>query len=126
MSHTPLDAGPLPVAAIEAATGLVLAPGPVHFSVRAQEHAERRHPDDFALCMRHVARIVTAPDYIGQGPHQADGFELVGEARAEDAVVLVAIKVRPDARGRYIVASTYVIDRGTLDRRLRKRFLART
>ena len=78
MNHTPLNAGPLPVAAIEAATGLVLAPGPVHFSVRAQEHAERRHPADFALCMRHVARIVTAPDYIGQGPHQADGFELEG------------------------------------------------
>ena len=126
MNHTPLDAGPLPVAAIKAATGLELAPGPVHFSVRAQEHAERRHPGDFALCMRHVAHIVTAPDYIGQGPHQVDGFELVGEAEGEGAVVLVAIKVRPDAAGRYIVASTYIIDRNTLDRRLRKRFLTAT
>lgn len=39
--------------------------------------------------------------------------------------MLVAINVRPDARGRYIVTSTYVIERGTLDRRLRKRFLVR-
>jgi hypothetical protein len=100
MTHKPLDAGPLPVAAIKAAIGLDLSAGPVHFSVRAQEHARRRHPGDFELCMKHLARIITAPDYVGQSPHQADGFELIGEARTEGAIVLVAIKVRPDARGR--------------------------
>lgn len=125
MTFVPLDAGPLPVVAIKAAIGLELAPGPVHFSSRAQAHAERGHAADFALCLKYLARIVTAPDYIGQGPHQADGFELIGEARAEGAVVLVAIKLRPDRRGRYVVASTYTIDRNKLARRLRKGFLAR-
>jgi hypothetical protein len=34
-----------------------------------------------------------------------------------------AIKIRPDYVGRYIVASTYLIDRNKLERRVRKRFL---
>ena len=125
MTHTPLDAGPLPTAAIKAAIGLELAPGAVHFSSRAQEHAERGHAADFALCLKHLSRIVTAPDYIGQGPHQADGFELIGEAQAEGAVILVAVKLRPDRHGRYVVASTYTIDGNKLARRLRKGFLKR-
>ena len=128
MTYTPLDLGPLPADAIKTALGLDLAPGPVRFSVRAQGHAETRHPGQLALCLRHVGPIVAAPDYIGRGPHQADGFELIGEAREEGeegALILVAIKVRPDARGRYGVASTYTIGRDTLDRRLRKGFLVR-
>lgn len=35
----------------------------------------------------------------------------------------MAIKARPDAAGRYIVASTYVIDGAKLERRIRKGFL---
>lgn len=125
MVHQPLDLGPLPAWAIKAAIGLDLAPGLVHFSTRAQNHAEGRHPADFALCLRYVGQVVAAPDYIGQGPSQADGFELIGEAVAEGALILVAIKVRPDRRGRYFVASTYPIARATLENRLRKGFLVR-
>ena len=62
---------------------------------------------------------------LGRGPHQADGFELIGEALAAGAVILVAIKLRRDRHGRYVVASTYTIDRNKLARRLRKGFLVR-
>jgi hypothetical protein len=37
--------------------------------------------------------------------------------------VLVAIKIRRDAAGRHLVASTYRIDHGTLRRRLRRGFI---
>lgn len=118
-----LDLGPLPADKINGALGLNLAAAAVHFSVRAQQHAQDRHPDEFAICLRHIEWIITAPHYIGQGPGQADGFELIGEAHQDQAIVLVAIKLRPDAAGRYIVASTYVIDRNKLERRIRKGFL---
>lgn len=120
-----LDLGRLPVSAIRAALGFELPPGDVHFSVRAQDHAEARHPGSLELCLRHIARIVAAPDYVGQGPRQKDGFELIGEARQEGTLILVAIKLRPDKEGRYLVASTYPISPDTLDRRLRKGFLKR-
>ncbi len=125
MNRPPLDLGPLPVLAIKAAIGLDLAPGLVHFSTRAQAHAESRHPGELDLCLRYAGQVVATPDYIGQGPGQADGFELIGEAVQEGALILVAIKVRPDKQGRYFVASTYPIARATLDRRLRKGFLVR-
>ena len=54
MTYSPIDAGPLPVATIKAALGLELAPGPVHFSSRAQAHAASGHPADFALCVAHL------------------------------------------------------------------------
>ncbi len=63
------------------------------------------------------------PDYIGQAPGQNDGFELIGEIPHEQAIILVAIKLRVDRAGRYIVASTYPIDRNKLERRLRKGFI---
>lgn len=120
-----LDLGPLAVATINDVLPLQLEAGRVHFSARAQEHAQRRHPQDFTLCLRHLPRIVRAPDYIGQGPDEADGFELVGEARSDRAIVLVAVKVQRDEQGRYIVASTYRISRRTLLGRLDKGRLAR-
>ena len=95
----------------------------VHFSVRAQAHARDRHPAEFSECLGHIGRIIGAPDYVGQGPSQPDGFELVGQANYGWHIVLVAIKLRPDAQGRYIVASTYLIDRDKLERRVRKGFL---
>ncbi len=117
-----LNLGPLPVKAIAAALGLHLAPGDVLFTGLAQRHAQERHPTDFPLCLLNASRIVEAPAYVGQSPRQIDGLELIGEAVEDGALVLVAVELRPDRRGRYYVASTYRIERGTLDRRLRKGF----
>lgn len=118
--------GHLPAEQINQILGLNLTASIVHFSLRAQQHAYERHPEDFALCLRHIAQIVAKPDFVGRGPHQSDGFELIGTIRQESAIILVAIKLRPDGAGRYIVASTYSIDRSKLERRLRKGFITRT
>lgn len=122
----PLDLGPLPAQQINQILSLSLESGCVRFSTMAQQHAYERHPEDFALCLRHIAQIVAKPDFVGRGPHQSDGFELIGTIRQENAIILVAIKLRPDRAGRYIVASTYSIDRSKLERRLRKGFITRT
>jgi hypothetical protein len=118
-----LDLGPLPVAKINATLGSSLVLADVHYSVRAQYHSFTRHPTDFELCRRYVGQIVSSPDYIGQAPGQIDGFELIGEIPSEQAIILVAIKLRLDKAGRYIVASTYPIDSNKLERRLRKGFI---
>ena len=118
-----LDLGPLPVAKINSVLGLNLTAADAHFSIRAQSHAQMRHPGDFELCRQYVGRIVAKPDYIGRAPDQVDGFELIGEIPHEKAIILVAIKLRVDHAGRYIIASTYPIDRNKLDRRLRKGFV---
>lgn len=121
-----LDLGSLPVSKINAVLGSSLAAADAHFSIRAQSHSLMRHPADFELCRRYVGQIVSTPDYIGQAPGQADGFELIGEVPQEGAIILVAIKLRVDRAGRYIVASTYPIDRNKLERRLRKGFIKPT
>lgn len=123
MELVALDLGPLPVAKINAVLGASLTAADAHFSIRAQSHSRTRHPADFELCRRYVGQIVATPDYIGQAPGQIDGFELIGEVPQEGAIILVAIKLRVDRAGRYIVASTYPIDRNKLERRLRKGFI---
>lgn len=120
---TPLDLGPLPVARINAVLGSSLVAANAHFSIRAQSHSLMRHPADFELCRRYIGQIVSTPNYIGQAPGQAHGFELIGEVPQESAIILVAIELRVDRAGRYIVASTYPIDRNKLERRLRKGFI---
>lgn len=105
--------------------GQALTVGMVHFSVKTQEHTDKRHPTDFNLSLQHLAQMVTRPDYIGQSPHQPDGFELIGEVRAGGELILVVIYLRPDRRRRYFVKSTYRIDRNKLKRRLRKGFVAK-
>src|SRR3546814_8409469 len=90
----------LPVAKINGVLGSSLTAADAHFSVRAQSHSLTRHPDDFELCRRYVGQIVSNPDYIGQAPGQNDGFELIGEIPHEQAIILVAIKLRVARAGR--------------------------
>jgi hypothetical protein len=106
--------------------GLDLPAGDVRFTARAQAHARERHPGDFEICLTHLPRIVRAPDYVGRAPQQADGFELIGEARQERSIILVAIKLERDREGRYIVASTYRLTRRALESRLLRGFVVRT
>lgn len=119
----PMDLGPLPVEGVNARLGLALPPARVHFSTRAQLHAAQRHPREFEICLRRIEQIIARPHYIGRSPHQIDGFELIGGDHDDGMNVLVAIKIRLDAKGRYNVASTYLIDRDKLARRLRKNFV---
>lgn len=121
--YRPLDCGPLAVATINGVLGLNLAPGRAHFSASAQEHAEDRHPADHAICIANIRDIVRAPEWVGRNPRDQDGFTLVRSALTGRAIILVAVKIRPDTEGRYIVASTYRLTRHDIETRLAKGFL---
>lgn len=120
--YKPLDCGPLAVATINIALRLDLAPGRTHFSASAQEHAEDRHPADFAVCLANIRDIVRAPEWVGQNPRDREGFTLVRSALAGKAIILVAIKMKRDPDGRYVVASTYRLTGMTLKRESKRAF----
>ncbi len=124
--YKPLDCGPLAVATINTALRLDLAPGRAHFSASAQEHAEDRHPADFAVCLANIRDIVRAPEWVGQNPRDREGFTLVRSALAGKAIILVAIKMKRDPDGRYVVASTYRLTRHDVETRVEKGFLKAT
>lgn len=122
----PLILGPLPVHHLRL-FGLTLTEGLVTFSIPAQKHALRSHPDSFLSCMPHLAQAVTDPTHVGQSPkHAGQGFELVREISQSGLIVLVAVLIKPTTHGIYVVKSTYPIDRDKLANRLRKGHLIRT
>jgi len=118
--YKPIDCGPLAVSLVNDAMGWSLRPAPVHFSASAQEHAEDRHPADYALCIRHIGQILQAPDWVGQGPKDREGFVMVRRIAVAKAILLVTIKLKPDDLGRYVVASTYRVSQHDLDGRVAK------
>ena len=124
--YSPLDCGPLAVATINGALGLNLAPGRAHFSASAQEHAEDRHPADYRICIANIRDVVRAPEWVGRNSRERDGFTLVRSALAGKAIILVAIKIKPDAQGRFVVASTYRLTRHDIEVRVAKGFLLAT
>lgn len=102
-----------------------LSPGSVHFSASAQEHADDRHPEDYALCVKNIAHILRAPDWVGQGPKDRDGFVMVRRISSTKAILLVAIKLKRDDQGRYVVASTYRVTQHDADMRVSKGYWLR-
>ena len=119
-----INLGPLPVSKVNAYLGLNLIDGDVRFKSIAQAHAFERHPNDFELCLVHIQRIISQPDFIGRGPNQTEGFEMIGKVSDNDQHILVAVTLRLDNDGFYNVASTYRIDTYSVRRRIRKGFLS--
>lgn len=111
----------LPYEAINRNLKLNLKHGTVHVSEETLRHIKARHPADFDLCSAHLVSVIQKPDYIGQGPHYSTSFEVV-KVLAQ-GIVLVAISSVPDEYGDYPVESSYVIPRGAIQRRLRKKHL---
>lgn len=91
--------------------------------IPAQKHALKRHPEDFPKCLPYLQEVVETPSLCGQSPHQLDGFELIKEIDDQGLIVLVAVKITRSSSGIYIASSTYLIDKNTIDRRVRKGFL---
>ena len=120
--YKPMDCGALAVGLVNEVMQWSLPPGPVHFSASAQEHAEDRHPGDYALCIKNIESILRAPDWIGQGPKDREGFVMVRRISAAKAILLVAIKLKRDDQGRYVVASTYRVTQHDVDTRVAKRY----
>lgn len=116
--------GNLPVAAINAALGTELEPGPVRLSEAAHRHIAEDHPDVYQDCIAALPQAVAAPTFIGQAPHQGRNFEMVKRVvRPDGRSVLVAVGLQPDDDGTYRVKSCYLISADTVDARRQARTL---
>jgi hypothetical protein len=115
------DIAAFSVELIERHLGLVLLPGIVHFSARAQDHAFEKHGDEFLRCRDALEATIAFPHYVGQGPQHVDEFELVRKLGAD--YTLAAMSTRRDDEGRYLLLSLYRIDEGTVITRLKRKRL---
>jgi len=88
-------------------------------SVKAQEHAHKRHGDDFLKCLPYLEDTVTTPSQLGQSPKHLDGFELIKEINEAGFFVLVAMLILPSRKGIYQVTSAYPIGLGKVEGRLK-------
>jgi len=119
MKWVELLLGPLPADAINDTLGTELEPGEVVFSIPAQKHALRRHPDDFARCLPHVGGVVTGPLYVGDDFRNPGKIELVSRLPVLGGGLLVAVALERDNTGRYHVASVYPVSQSKIDTRRR-------
>jgi len=119
MKWTELILGQLPADAINGTLDTELEPGEVVFSIPAQKHAMRRHPDDFARCLPHVGGVVTGPLYVGDDFRNPGKIELVSRLPVLGGGLLVAVALERDDAGRYHVASVYPVSQSKIDTRRR-------
>jgi hypothetical protein len=112
--------GPLPVDMINRLFGYELDPGEVILTRGAQLHASRRHPEDYSLCLPHVANVIVNPLYIGDDLRNHGKIELVGRVSVLGLVILVAVNVAPDRAGRYHIESFYPISEKKVQKRREK------
>jgi hypothetical protein len=114
--------GPMPVDAVNKTLGTEIDPGDVILTRGAQRHAYRRHPRDYPRCLPHLANVIANPRYIGDD-HRNSGIEIWGYAAPVGSLVLVAIKLVPDAEGRYRISSFYIVSEKKAQSRRQKGFL---
>lgn len=118
-----LQLGPLPTDVINATLELDLEPGLVILSRGAQKHALSSHPNDYPLCLPHVAAVVADPLYIGDDFRNPGRIELIGRVPAIGTFMLVAVTIERDAAGRYNVCSFYPISDKKIQPRRERGFL---
>jgi phage-Barnase-EndoU-ColicinE5/D-RelE like nuclease3 len=120
-----LHLGPLPIDIINATLSMELEPGPVVFSAPAQQHAYRRHPEDFQNCLPFAGSVVANPLMVGDDYRNPGKIELVSRVQSLGSGLLVAIAVEMDPLGQYHVTSLYPISYAKIERRVERRFLFR-
>ena len=111
--------------ALCACLGIEIEPGEVVFSVPAQLHALRNHPDDFPRCLPHTGSVIASPLYAGDDFRNPGKIELISRIPALGSGLLVVIALKRDANGCYNVASLYPITISKIEGRLSKGFLKR-
>jgi hypothetical protein len=112
-----IDLGALPVDDINQALGLEFEPGEVVFSVPAQKHALKEHPNEFMTCLPFAGLTVRDPTYAGEGFRNPGKIELIRRVphpMPEREALLVAIATTRDEHGHYPVCSIYPIPQSTL------------
>lgn len=101
--------GSLPVEGVNGALGLELEGGDVVMSIRAQKHAQKRHPKDYARCFPHVASVIATPLYVCDDFRNPGKIEMVGRPNGFPEWLLVAVEISLDGDGRYNVTSFYPV-----------------
>lgn len=99
-------------------------PGEVVFSVPAQKHAHRRHPEDAPLIVPHLSQVIEDPMYIGDDLRNPGKIELVRAITGSGGrFALIAITVERDKSGVYHVCSSYLISQSEVDKKRQKGIL---
>lgn len=94
-------------------------------TVLAQQHAKRRHPQDFPLYLPMVGEVINRPLY-GRDDFKNDGkIELIARPPGCPEWLLVAVVLEPDLEGHYHIASFYPISQNKVDRRRERGHLKR-
>lgn len=114
---------PMPVEVINATLETELEPGGVMLGRGAQAHALKRHPDEYPLCLPHVASVVANPLYIGDDFNNEGSIELIGRVPALGGFMLVAVTVTKDQEGFYNVCSFYPVGEKKIQSRRERGFL---
>lgn len=114
--------GPLPVALINRTIGTELVEGEVILTSQKHDHVIKRHEHDYSACLPHIAAIIADPMYIGDD-FDNFGIEMIGRVHVADSFVLVAIEIEPDDRGRYRIATFYMVSDQKVQSRRQKGFV---
>ena len=121
--HLALALGQLPIKKIERTLGYELDPGEVVFSVGAQIHAAKKHPEDFKSYLAFVGTVIADPLYLGDDMRNPGKIEFISRLRGQAGGLLVAVEICRDAFGKYNVCSIYTIKQSQIETRRLKGFL---
>jgi hypothetical protein len=111
--------GPLPADVINATIDTELDLGEVILTRGSQAHAAKSHPKEYAVCLPHVASIVTAPLFVGDDTRNPGKIELIGRVAAINSFMLVAV-IMEKIDGYYRVASFYPVSEVKIQNRKEK------
>jgi hypothetical protein len=112
-----INFGPLPTASINQALNLELDTADVVLSSRAEDHAQRRHPNDFETCRPHLQAVIANPLYVRDDFKNDGKIELVGRPTAMEHWLLIAISIIVSSDGHYHILSFYPISQKKVDTR---------
>ena len=115
--------GQLPHEALGRALGVAFEAGDVKLSRAAQRHVSADHPEDYAICLPHIAQVIAAPLYAGDDFKNPGNFEIVGRVASIDQPILIAITFEKDDDGFYRVVTFYRVSEKKVVGRREKRHL---
>ena len=109
--------GALPSERIGRALDLELDEGQVELSRIAQRHVSVDHPEDYAICLPHIAAIIANPLYVGDDFKNPGRLEVVGRIIAVGGPVLIGLTCNKDKDGFYRVVTFYRISEKKVENR---------
>src|ERR1700730_10776529 len=114
--------GTMPVDVLNKTFNLELAPGIVILTWAAQRHAARKHPNEYSICLPHIATIIQQPLYVGDDYDNHENIELISKIRTINLAILDAINITLN-KGCYEIRSFYPISDAKIQSRKEKGFL---